>query len=296
MLPTLACTATSGRAAAPAGTTPRAPRIRTPRAARSAMPGSLRRAMSLASLDGRIAPAEETRIPVADEGLLRGDGAFEVIRLYDGRPFAFDDHLRRLSGSLAGLRLEADLVAVRREVEALLDEAGPEDENGAVRIVITRGGRRIAILEPLDPFETAIRLATITYAPTRILDGIKSLSYAANRLASRLAQEQGADEALLVTPHGRVLEAPTAAFFWVRDGARPRRGAPAGPLRWPPPGPVPGPPPAPFSGGPPAPPPPPPLDDHILDSIPRRRLMQALDAREESLPLDDLDAAEEAFL
>jgi branched-chain amino acid aminotransferase len=218
--------------------------------------------MSLASLDGRIAPAEETRISVTDEGLLRGDGAFEVIRLYNGRPFAFDDHLRRLSGSLAGLRLEVDLLAVRREAEALLAEAGPEDRDGAIRIVITRDGRRIAVLEPLEEFKTAIRLATITYAPTRILDGIKSLSYAANRLASRLAKEQGADEALMVTPHGRVLEAPTAAFFWVRDGALLT----------------------------------PPLEDHVLDSITRRRLMEALDAREESTPLADLDAAEEAFL
>ncbi len=52
-------------------------------------------------------------------------------------------------------------------------------------------------------------------APTRILDGVKSLSYAANMLASRLARERGFDEALLVTPHGRVLEAPTSSIFWV---------------------------------------------------------------------------------
>ena len=42
----------------------------------------------LASLDGAIGAAEETRIPVTDEGLTRGDGAFEVMRLYGGRPFA----------------------------------------------------------------------------------------------------------------------------------------------------------------------------------------------------------------
>jgi len=42
----------------------------------------------LASVDGAIGPAEEARIPVSDEGLLRGDGAFEVMRLYQGRPFA----------------------------------------------------------------------------------------------------------------------------------------------------------------------------------------------------------------
>ena len=57
----------------------------------------------------------------------------------------------------------------------------------------------------------------MTYAPTRVLDGVKSLSYAANMLCSRLARERGFDEALLVTPHGRVLEAPTSSLFWV-DG------------------------------------------------------------------------------
>ena len=65
-----------------------------------------------------------------------------------------------------------------------------------------------------------MRLGIVTYAPTRVLDGVKSLSYAANMLCTRLAQERGFDEALLVTPHGRVLEAPTSTLFWVdADGA-----------------------------------------------------------------------------
>src|SRR4029453_1704945 len=46
--------------------------------------------MSLASIDGPVMAAAEATIPVTDEGLLRGDGVFEVIRLYEGRPFAFD--------------------------------------------------------------------------------------------------------------------------------------------------------------------------------------------------------------
>jgi branched-chain amino acid aminotransferase len=218
--------------------------------------------MSLASVDGRVGPAEEALIPVTDEGLLRGDGAFEVLRLYDGRPFAVDDHLRRLSRSAAGLRLEVDLRAVRRDMESLLMQAPPEARDGSVRVLVTRGGRRIAILEPVEDRRRSIRLATVTYAPTRILDGVKSLSYAANRLASRLAAEQGADEALLVTPHGRVLEAPTSAFFWARDGALLT----------------------------------PPLSDHILDSITRRRLMDVLDAQEQATTLADLEHAEEAFV
>jgi branched-chain amino acid aminotransferase len=218
--------------------------------------------MANACVDGRILPAEEATISVLDEGLVRGDGAFEVMRLYGGRPFALEDHLRRLQGSASGLRLEIDVSAVRADLEALLDTAAPEDADGAVRVMVTRGGRRISLLEPLDDFSNSLTLATVTYAPTRILDGIKSLSYASNKLASRVAREQGADEALLVTPHGRVLEAPTSAFFWVGGGE----------LRTPP------------------------LSDHILDSITRRRLVTALGAVERATPLDELSGAEEAFL
>ena len=56
----------------------------------------------LASVDGVIGPADEARIPVTDEGLTRGDGAFEVMRLYAGRPFALEDHFARLARSCAG--------------------------------------------------------------------------------------------------------------------------------------------------------------------------------------------------
>jgi branched-chain amino acid aminotransferase len=216
--------------------------------------------MSLASLDGRVMPAADATIPATDEGLLRGDGAFEVIRLYGGRPFALDEHLARMARSAASLRMPVELDRVRDDVRGLLAEAGPVE--ALLRLVVTRGGRRLAIIEPLPEYPDAIRLAVVTYAPTRVLDGVKSLSYAANMLATRLAQERGFHEALLVTPHGRVLEGPTSTFFWARDGS----------LRTPP------------------------LSEHILDSITRRRIMAALEVREETCTLDDLRGAEEAFL
>ena len=159
--------------------------------------------MDLASLDGAIGPAAETRISITDEGLLRGDGAFEVMRLYDGRPFALEEHLARLQRSCDGLRLPADIDALRAELAALLEAAGPVD--ALLRVLLTRGGRRIAIVEPLPARPDSARVATITFAPGRVLDGLKTLSYAANMLAGRLARERGFDEGLFVTPHGRVL-------------------------------------------------------------------------------------------
>ena len=64
-----------------------------------------------ASVDGAIAPTAETTIPLKDDGLYRGDGVFEVIRLYGGRPYALDAHLDRLERSAAAIELDAQRAA-----------------------------------------------------------------------------------------------------------------------------------------------------------------------------------------
>jgi branched-chain amino acid aminotransferase len=214
----------------------------------------------LASLDGTIGPAEQARIPVTDEGLTRGDGGFEVLRLYGGRPFALAEHLERLERTCAGLRLPVDVGVVRAEIDALLEAAGEVD--ALLRAVLTRGGRRILTIEPLPPRPAVARVMTVTYSTTRVLDGLKTLSYAGNMLAGRLAREAGFDEALLVTPHGRVLEGPTWSFFWVAGGRL-------------------------YT---------PPLEDRILASITRAYLLEECEASERVCTLDDVAGADEAFI
>lgn len=219
----------------------------------------------LACLDGAIAPVVETVIPVTDEGLLRGDGAFEVLRVYGGTPLLLGEHLDRMEISVANLRLEGSFHRERYAAEAaeLLEARGSRSFDGCLRLLLTRGGRRLLMTEQLPSTPEVARLASVTYAPTRVLDGIKSLSYAANVLCSRIARERGFDEALLVTPHGRVLEAPTSSLFWVDDGTLCT----------------------------------PPLDDHVLASITRAHLIELLDVEQRSVGLDELRAsASEAFL
>ncbi len=215
----------------------------------------------LASVDGKIAPTAAARIGLKDDGLYRGDGAFEVIRLYGGKPFALVDHLDRLERSAAAIELGFDRDALEREIAALLAEAGPVE--GQMRLIVTRGGRRIAATEPIPPHGETVALATVTYCPTVILNGVKSLSYAANMQATRVATSQGADEAVLVRPDGTVLEPPTSSVFWV---------SPEGELRTPA------------------------LTDGVLESITRDRLVRALHVEEGSFHVDDLRAASEAFL
>src|SRR5687767_14972474 len=129
----------------------------------------------LASLDGAIGPVAETLIPVTDEGLLRGDGGFEVARLYGGRPFAMDDHYARLQRTCNGLRLEFDLTALRAEVDALLEETGPIE--GLLRIVLTRGGRRLAMVEPLPHRLSVARVMNVPYRSEEHTSELQSLAY-----------------------------------------------------------------------------------------------------------------------
>jgi branched-chain amino acid aminotransferase len=216
--------------------------------------------VDIASVDGVLLPLAEARIPVTDDGLLRGDGVFEVMRLYDGVAFARENHLARMARSAENLRLALDIDEIARDIDALLARAKPGD--GLLRIVATRGGHRVALIEPLPPMPRALTLGCVTFAPVRVLDGVKSLSYAANMLATRRARERGFDEALLVTPHSHVLELPTASFFWIVDGE----------LRTPP------------------------LSEHLLDSITREIVVELDVVNETVTTRADLESAEEAFV
>src|SRR5690349_6502340 len=215
----------------------------------------------LASVDGTIRPTAEATIGLKDDGLYRGDGAFEVIRLYEGKPFALVDHLDRLERSVGAIELSFDRPALEGEIEALLAQAGPVE--GQLRLIVTRGGHRIAATEPIPPHPETVGLVSVTYCPTVILNGVKSLSYAANMQATRIAKGKGADEAVLIRSEGTVLEPPTSAIFWVSAEGELRTPA---------------------------------LDDGVLESITRDRMIKALDVTEGSWHVDDLHAASEAFL
>ncbi len=215
----------------------------------------------LASVDGTVTATAEATIGLKDDAVYRGDGAFEVIRLYHGKPFAIGDHLDRLARSADAIELSFDRDALEAEIGELLRAAGEVD--GQLRLIVTRGGRRIAATEPIPPHPETLTLSSVTYCPTVILNGVKSLSYAANMQATRIARGRGADEAVLVRPDGTVLEPPTSSIFWV---------SPEGELRTPM------------------------LSDGVLESITRDRLVKALHVEQGSWPIDDLHTAGEAFL
>lgn len=174
-----------------------------------------------ARVDGRAVPLEQATVGVLDDGFARGDGAFETVGVWDGRPFRLDDHLERLGRSLRAARLDPpDLEALRDDVTALLADV---ETDAALRLYATGSGTRVVTLDA-QPLRGAPRRLITQPAPwirplgTWEPAGAKTMSYLPNMAASRAAQAAGGDDALLVTVEGYVAEGPTFAVCFVRDG------------------------------------------------------------------------------
>ena len=211
-------------------------------------------------LNGELTPLAEATIPVSDEGFLRGDGVFEAIRLYGGKPFALDEHLERLQRSAGVLSLPVDIETLRTDCETLLGQTGEID--AVLRTVVTRGGNRLVVTHDLQARNQAMRLIVLEHAIVPLLINAKTLSYGANMLATRMAADRGFDEAILVDADRNILEAPRSALMWFNGD---KLGTAS-------------------------------LDTGILDSITRRRIATLRDVDTTPTPVDDLATATEVFI
>ncbi len=183
-------------------------------------------------LNGTLLPESRATVSVLDRGFLYGDGAFETMRSYDGRIFAFDRHAERLFRTLDVLRFSIPETAadLARAAHDLLRKN--EMRDAVVRITITRGAvagplglpaaitpTRIIVCRPLPPLDNESGVAAIiaknVFAKTPILGGIKSLNYLDNLIAKQEARDRGAFEALLANAAGRIVEGASSNVFAV---------------------------------------------------------------------------------
>ena len=189
----------------------------------------------LACVDGELLEPEEAKISVYDRGFLYGDSVFETIRTYAGRPFALDEHVRRLerSSELVGIQLPVAPSVLAAEIERAIVAGGNAETY--VRVMITRGTGplgldpahvmrplRVIFIEPLTPLPAAMYrdgVSVITYRTERASDaahGAKVGNYLASMMALRVARQTGAHEALILDAAGRVTEGTTSNVFIVR--------------------------------------------------------------------------------
>ncbi len=184
--------------------------------------------MQIAMTGDKIVPLAEIEPVYCDRGFYFGDGIYEVIRSYNGRIFALEEHLGRFAANLSLIEITGvDINAVRRRIQKAFEAAGIS--NARIYFHITRGsGARSHTWDSgLKPnfFLTVTELPDNTKVKTQGIAvsthpdwrwkrcNIKSLNLLANVLAKQNAAKKGCDEAILVDEKGLITEGASSAFF-----------------------------------------------------------------------------------
>ena len=187
-------------------------------------------------INGNFIEEEEATISVFDRGFLYGDGVFETLRIYNGKPFLFDRHIGRLSHGLGSLFI-GDKYSFSEYLEHTreLIERNNVTE-GVLRIQATRGpGKRgysttgnydptVLISLHVAPNVDLNNVLPVKLATsTQILSDhdpfstLKTTNKLANIVALREAENVGMDDALLTNHNGNITEASGSNVFWTKD-------------------------------------------------------------------------------
>lgn len=186
--------------------------------------------MEIAMIQDSIVALNELEAVYLDRGMFFGDGVYEVLRSYDGKIFALEEHLERLSHSLAEINIGGvDIDEVRRRVQKSFEAAGIA--NAKIYFHITRGSamRSHAWNETLKPnfFLTVTELEDDSKVKTKGISvstypdlrwkrcDIKSLNLLPNVLARHDAENKGCDEAILVDDSDTITEGAASSLFAV---------------------------------------------------------------------------------
>lgn len=226
-------------------------------------------------VNGRICDEDDARVSPFDHGLLTGDGVFETVRAYRGRPFALERHLARLKASGDGLGLQVPAAEVLTDgVNEAIEANGLSEAR--VRITVTGGRSPLGSVrgadDPLvivaaaphtdyDP-DVAVAIAPWPKSERSAVAGLKTTSYAENVVALAWARQRDAGEALFANLAGNLCEGTGTNLFLVVDGRLVT----------------------------------PPLSSGCLAGVTRALLVETLDIEEVDVPPSALANASEAFL
>ncbi len=189
-------------------------------------------------LDGAWKTKETATISVYDHGLLYGDGIFEGLRIYAGRVFRLEDHLKRLYNSAQYLRIAMPLKS--EELADWVQQAVARwgQQTGYIRLLVTRGVGALGLdpqkcekpaviiivdeiqLYPPEMYQTGIPIITASVRRTPRSSSearVKSLNYLNNILAKMEAREAGCLEALMLNTEGLVAECTADNIFLVHQ-------------------------------------------------------------------------------
>jgi branched-chain amino acid aminotransferase len=196
------------------------------------------------NVNGRVFDEENAVISVFDHGFLYGEGVYETLRTYNGQPFLFDRHMRRLRTSAGMLTLDVPLGDA--EIDARFREtmraAGLGESTGReayIRILVTRGIGEltydpaacptpsiVVIVKPnvapsRDAFERGVKVALVPIVrnhPDTVNPRIKSNNLINNALAMQEAFRRGAFEGVMRNYKGELAECTQSNLFIVKNG------------------------------------------------------------------------------
>ena len=193
-------------------------------------------------LNGAFLEAASARVSLFDGGYLYGDGLYETLRLYAGRPADLDGHLGRLTRELEllGYAWRPEAAAIRALLGELAARNGLAGEDARARLTVSRGGSPddplplagldalpetvSAWVTPIAPEVTAWQrdgiAACVMKSPFARgnFPQLKTLNYLPALMALRFAHAEGCQGALLVDRQGKLLEGTGSNLFVVRDG------------------------------------------------------------------------------
>jgi branched-chain amino acid aminotransferase len=193
-----------------------------------------------ACLNGKIVPLEDAKISALDRGLLYGDGVFESLRTYGGRPFQLNEHIKRLLRAAKTLRIRRAPSAAQLKLAVLKTIAANKFRESYIKIIVTRGKAKkhgldpsaaagkptvIVLVEEQKTFPRTIftrgwkAIISSIVRPNVPTSKIKSLCYLDNILAKMEAGKSGADEAFMLDEKGNVVEGTVSNIFIVKHGA-----------------------------------------------------------------------------
>jgi branched-chain amino acid aminotransferase len=199
---------------------------------------------AIVNVNGRLFDKEHAVISVFDHGFLYGEGIYETLRTYSGRPFLIERHLRRLRKSASMVSLDVPLTDA--QLEARFDETvraaglGVDGREAYIRLLVTRGVGDLSydpaatpdpsfvviVKEQIDPPLEAYRdgvpvilSSIVRNHPGSVNPLIKSNNLLNNALAMQEAVKRGAFEAVMRNYRGELAECTTANFFIVKNGA-----------------------------------------------------------------------------
>lgn len=192
-------------------------------------------------LNGHLVDEQRAQVSVFDSGFVLGDGVWEGLRIVDGHPAFLEPHLDRLIEAARAIMLEIglDRNALTRAIYQTIEANGLEND-AHLRLMVTRGIRR----QPYQDPRLALGRATVVIVPAQSPHdpaaaerGLKLFTVHVRRSAPDVqdpkinshskfncisaciqANEAGADEALMLDPHGFVATCNSTHFFIVRQG------------------------------------------------------------------------------